>query len=132
MSTRKTMRDRFFSKVDKKEGADGCWLWSGATRGSGVGVFTPGKEYTQYYNPSPVAAHRMSYFLHTGHKLTRREYLRHTCGNTLCINPNHLKYCVYKTKPKHLDVESLDYLDDDPTPSTSVSSRPTRLESLHN
>ena len=72
---------RFWDLVDK---SGDCWLWTGTTNGRGYGWF---------YCDWTAGAHRYSYWLHTGEKPTR--FIRHTCENKHCVNPDHL----YQTKP---------------------------------
>lgn len=73
---------RFWSKVDKSAGANGCWLWTASTNGHGYGKFK--------FNGRCVSAHRFSYELATGESLGDR-YLDHKCHTPGCVNPRHLR-----------------------------------------
>lgn len=37
-----------------------------------------------------LKAHRVAWMVQHGKTLERRDVLQHTCGNRLCINPDHL------------------------------------------
>ncbi len=73
---------RFWAKVRKEDGPDGCWVWTAATnRGYGcVGV--GGKNY---------GAHRIAYALNGGTLSAGDLVLHGTCRNRLCVNPAHLR-----------------------------------------
>jgi hypothetical protein len=70
--------------VDKPENwqdADTCWNWLGAVDGKGYGRFNSGD--------GTVIAHRFSYL--KDHELAEGMQLDHTCRNTNCVRPAHLK-----------------------------------------
>lgn len=58
-----------------------CWEWIGGTIPDGYGTFR--------YKGESRLAHRVSYLFYKGN-FKRRLKVRHTCDNTLCVNPNHL------------------------------------------
>lgn len=64
----------FWSKVHK---TDSCWVWTGTVH----------KGYGRY---SGQGAHRLAYELLVGPIADGLE-LDHLCGNTLCVNPQHLE-----------------------------------------
>lgn len=85
-----TLSERFWSRVDKRSD-DKCWLWAGSTRGNGK------FQYGTIHNGrNTISAHRASYAMKHGaipdlsEADIRGTCIRHTCDNTLCVNPNHL------------------------------------------
>ena len=79
------MKERLLSKVEK---TDSCWNWKGATRGkNGYGAMkVDGKV---------VSVHKLSYTLYRG-EIPQNLLVSHTCHNSLCVNPDHLKLVTPK------------------------------------
>lgn len=75
--------ERFKSKINKLE--NGCWRWKGA-RGNHRGKFSI-KAVGRDHNVN-IPAHRFAWFESRGF-LPDGQVVQ-TCGNTLCVNPNHL------------------------------------------
>lgn len=105
---------RFWSKVyldgPQRGGqppSERCWLWRGATRLSGVGVF---KAETGGLHRE---AHRLAYEWLVG-PIPKGRPLRHRCGVPNCVNPSHLR--VSEPKPAGLHGAQL-------TPSQRVPRR---------
>jgi HNH endonuclease len=76
--------ERFWSKVDKSAGDDGCWAWLGAFDAYG---------YSRYYRLSdrhPTAGHRVAYELAVG-PIPVGLTIDHLCRNTGCVNPAHME-----------------------------------------
>jgi hypothetical protein len=77
-----TAAERFWSKVDKSAGPDGCWPWIGARfKRTGYGQFG--------YQGRPQAAHRVGKILAGEPPLGPGLDACHTCDNRLCCNPAH-------------------------------------------
>lgn len=72
--------ERFFSliSVDKQ---NECWIWRGAVDNKGYGTFIIDEEYKHTHLVAWVATMGL-----IGGGLC----LRHTCGNRLCCNPDHM------------------------------------------
>ncbi len=83
---RQTEEERFWSKVDKSAGPDGCWLWTGTRAYHGA--------YGQFQFHSKAAgsarAHRLSWELTYGEVLDDKVFVCHRCDVPLCVNPAHL------------------------------------------
>lgn len=80
---KKTLADRFWSKVERR-GADDCWPWTAATNEHGYGVMRPAGQRS---GPT-VKAHRVSLML-AGVDIDGL-VIRHSCDNPPCVNPAHL------------------------------------------
>lgn len=72
---------KFWTKVDKSFGQDGCWIWNGYRDKKGYGRFSgEGKRTT--------LAHRFSFSIANGMQPSMN--VLHRCDNTSCVNPAHL------------------------------------------
>jgi predicted DNA-binding protein (UPF0251 family) len=72
---------RFWSKVNKSAGPDGCWLWTASAHPRGYGRFG--------LRGRTVYAHRLSYELAYGDILDGLDVC-HSCDHPSCQNPAHL------------------------------------------
>lgn len=72
--------DKFWAKVKKSR--NGCWLWTGYTRGGRA----PG--YGQFGRNTP--AHRFSYELVNG-PIPDGMVIDHLCRTPSCVRPDHLE-----------------------------------------
>lgn len=75
---------RFWRKVDKGAGDDGCWLWTGAKDHWGYGKIRTGVGRQQ------KVVHRVAYELLVG-AIPDGLQLDHLCRQTSCVNPAHLE-----------------------------------------
>ena len=82
--------ERFFSKVEIC--VSGCWEWTGGCTnsrgGKKYGAFTPSTGHT-------TSAHRFSYTYFKG-EIPQGMTVDHLCGNTKCVNPDHLEAVTLK------------------------------------
>lgn len=74
-------RAQFWRKAAVTQDEMKCWEWLGCTHpANGYGVFRcKGMMY----------AHRVAFYMHHGRKPSM--YVLHSCDNTKCVNPNHLR-----------------------------------------
>jgi hypothetical protein len=79
--SRKTVEERFWEKVDKSAGPDGCWPWMAGTDRGGYGQFKVSGRM--------VGAHCVAYGLTKGPIAAGLDVL-HDCDNRPCCNPSHL------------------------------------------
>ena len=82
---RQVYEERFLSKVQI---VNACWIWTGATGGGRYGY---GQAQWQGYR---TGAHRVSWLLWRG-ELEEGQEVDHTCGNRLCVNPDHLQLVTH-------------------------------------
>lgn len=73
--------DRFWSKVQKTDHPDGCWIWTGAKSPKGYGFFKVKKRM--------LKAHRVGYFLATG-VYPLDKFCLHTCDVPSCVRNSHI------------------------------------------
>lgn len=74
------LRRRFWKRVSMSAE---CWEWRGFVGTGGYGQINVGGS-----NGSPIATHRVSYFLH--HGVMPELCVLHRCDNRLCVRPEHL------------------------------------------
>ena len=81
--------ERFMSKVSIQD--DGCWMWTASTRRDGYGQFMLRKK--------PRAAHRLSFFHHTG-PIPDGLFVLHHCDVKRCVAPEHLRLGTFSDNMK--------------------------------
>lgn len=83
--------DRFWAKVDKSTGANGCWLWIGKRQSR-----NEARAYGRFhFRGRWVAAHRMAYELAVG-PIPIGLGIIHSCDCPRCCNPKHLSVGAQK------------------------------------
>ena len=87
--------ERFWSNVDRC-GDDECWNWLGSTRHKdSYGVFQ--------HNHIKLPATYYSLLICCGVDVPSGMRVFNTCGNSLCVNPNHLEIdeCAGRSSPNY-------------------------------
>lgn len=74
--------ERFWPKVEKTDNPQDCWLWKAGRMVGGYGGFYV--DFKQCY------AHAISYEIANGPIPSGLKVVQ-TCGNILCVNPQHLR-----------------------------------------
>lgn len=77
---------RFWSKVDKLDETDVCWLWTGSRNQEGYGLFR-----LNGLRRAPRVAWEL-----TNGPIPKEMEICHRCNNSSCVNPNHLYLATHK------------------------------------
>jgi hypothetical protein len=78
-----------FALMNRSRQAEhGCWEWMGSTK-NGYGQFECHGLRFLARKSSKRGSHQVSYEAFNGH-IPKGQVVRHTCDNSLCINPDHL------------------------------------------
>lgn len=78
---KKTVEERFLSKIEKA--SSGCWLWTANKLPKGYGFFRMSNPRRQ------VLSHRASFELFRG-PIPHGMLVCHSCDTPPCVNPDHL------------------------------------------
>jgi len=108
MTNKEQQIKNHFKKVDKTSSDSGCWLWTGALDPVGYPF--------QRWDGKLAKGHRVAYEIHHGEPAPKR--LFRTCGNKLCVNPEHFTTDSRVAQSKKLsetDVAQIKYGCDDMT-----------------
>lgn len=89
---------RLKNKIKIKD--NGCWIWTGAKGPKGSG--------TMRINGKVTSPRRVSYYIHNG-PIPNGRNVNPTCGNRLCINPEHLSVTNRKRKSDPLQKSILPF-----------------------
>lgn len=71
---------QFLKERHVKNAKTGCWEWTG---------YLTGNRYAGMRYENETKAHRVSYIVFNG-PITKKDVIRHTCDNPICVNPEHL------------------------------------------
>lgn len=88
---------RYWRKVRKGEG---CWKWTGNT------AWANPARTIHYGVHRGIKVHRIAYFLEHG-SIPDNLTIDHTCKNTLCVNPDHLKLATMREQVDRRDAEKI-------------------------
>lgn len=89
--------DRFWSKVDRSQGDDACWLWTGTIDHAGYADF-----FVNGGTPRLQKAHRFSYVNFTG-PIPEGKEIDHTCHTKQCPTPGYGDIHRRCVNPAHLE-----------------------------
>lgn len=80
---------RFWSRVDRDpDRLFTCWLWTGQLNAYGYGSLS--RSNGRGWSGEHVAAHRISWVLHTRGPIPVGMNVLHRCDEPSCVNPAHL------------------------------------------
>lgn len=89
-SPKLTLADKFWMRVEK---ADGCWNWTWSVQSKGYGTIA--------HNGKQHLAHRVSYEMAYG-EIPAGAEVDHSCNNTRCVRPDHLRVASRKQNMENL------------------------------
>lgn len=92
--------ENFWAKVDKSQGDEGCWIWTGAKQGGRKGKY--GAFQMGWKNQK--RAHRLSFEIANG-PIPDGMMVCHACDTPLCVNPAHLFLGTAKDNTADMDAK---------------------------
>lgn len=108
------IKERFWSHVEKCDGAEGCWEWRGYFKTHAY----PSLQVGQH----SIAPSHLSWFWNTG-ELPLGGRIHQVCKNPLCVRPSHLAWVIGRATARRLAAEADGYL--------SISSAPPFVGTWH-
>ena len=83
-----TFLERFWQRVDTRDGPGACWLWRSGRTGCGYGALYMGQPAGR---PVTELAHRLAYALQHREPIPVGLTIDHLCRVRHCVNPAHLE-----------------------------------------
>lgn len=100
-ATRKMPSRRYLFMRHVSIGVDGHWMWTGCTTHPRPDRVTYGRVA---HEGRTTQAHRLSWILHRG-PIQNGHIVRHLCGASLCVNPDHLATGTHKDNASDRDID---------------------------
>jgi len=75
--------EKFWNKIDRKEGDDECWFWLKGRTTKGYGCVR--------YEKKPCLAHRVAFQYYHKRPIIEGMFLLHKCDKPACCRPSHLR-----------------------------------------
>jgi hypothetical protein len=85
--------EKFSAKIDRSDGDDACWPWTGSRDQNGYGVFSLGGRKHRPNGTHRIKAHRLALMVANGTTEAQpgpSVFCCHRCDNPPCCNPAHL------------------------------------------
>lgn len=79
---------KFWTRVEKLDGENACWVWRGSCIRTGYGMFWPSGKYGGL-------AHRFAWADAHGSDVPDKLEVVHSCDNPTCCRPDHLSVATH-------------------------------------